>query len=124
MANQILYGFMALKDVFAERVEDVGVQIVNAAIDATVTEHNQQMANLTAPRRMRESGMASAGMALLYRRRMNLPDLEIQADQLPVVIAQIQPVFAGQRLVVRLQCPNNTGMRDDNGLIMLGTDFA
>lgn len=48
MANQILYGFMALKDVFAERVEDVGVQVVNAAIDATVAEHNQQMANLTA----------------------------------------------------------------------------
>lgn len=43
MANQVLYGFMALKDVFADRVTTVGVDVVNQAIDATLQEHNRQL---------------------------------------------------------------------------------
>lgn len=46
MANQVLHGFLSLKDVFAERVEDVGIQIVNDAIDATLAEHNKQLMDL------------------------------------------------------------------------------
>jgi hypothetical protein len=46
MANQILYGFVNLKDVFGQRVDDVGVGVVNDAIDATVAEHNRQMETL------------------------------------------------------------------------------
>lgn len=46
MANQVLYGFMNLKDVFASRVEEVGVQVVNTAIDETLAEHNRQLMNL------------------------------------------------------------------------------
>lgn len=44
--NQVLYGFVNLKDVFSQRVEDVGVPVVNAAIDETLAEHNQQLMNL------------------------------------------------------------------------------
>jgi len=46
MANQIAYGFVNLEDVFAERVNDVGVQVVWDAIQASVTEHNTQMSAL------------------------------------------------------------------------------
>jgi hypothetical protein len=46
MANQVLYGFVNLKDVFSQRVDDVGVAVVNDAIDATIAEHNRQMAAL------------------------------------------------------------------------------
>ena len=46
MPNQVLYGFMNLKDAFSQRVEDVGVQVVNDAIDATIAEHNEQLTNL------------------------------------------------------------------------------
>lgn len=48
MANQVAYGFFNLKDVFAKRVTEVGVSVVQAAIEATVTEHNRQLAALTA----------------------------------------------------------------------------
>lgn len=47
-ANTVLYGFMNLKDVFSARVEDVGIQVVNTAIDQTLAEHNRQLAALTA----------------------------------------------------------------------------
>lgn len=43
MANQVLYGFNALKDVFGKRVTEVGVGVVADAIAATVAEHNRQM---------------------------------------------------------------------------------
>lgn len=46
MANQVLYGFMNLKDAFNSRVEDVGIGVVNAAIDETLAEHARQLANL------------------------------------------------------------------------------
>lgn len=46
MANQVLYGFMNLKDVFSQRVEEVGVQVINDAIDATLAEHNKQLNDL------------------------------------------------------------------------------
>ncbi len=39
----ILYGFTNLADVFTDRVENVGIQVVNDAIDQTVAEHNRQM---------------------------------------------------------------------------------
>ena len=42
----ILYGFTNLKDVFSQRVDDVGVAVVNDAIDATIAEHNRQLAAL------------------------------------------------------------------------------
>lgn len=47
MPNQVLYGFVNLKDVFSQRVEAVGVNVVNTAIDETLAEHNRQMAALT-----------------------------------------------------------------------------
>ena len=43
MANQVLYGFTNLKDHFSQKIEDVGVAVVNDAIDETVAEHNRQM---------------------------------------------------------------------------------
>src|SRR5574340_376079 len=43
MANQVLYGFIDLEDLFDDRVDEVGVQVVNDAIDATIAEHNRQM---------------------------------------------------------------------------------
>ena len=43
MANQLLYGFIQLKDLAARRVTEVGVQVVNAAIDQAVAEHNRQI---------------------------------------------------------------------------------
>jgi hypothetical protein len=46
MGNQVLYGFTNLKDVFSQRVEDVGVQVINDAIDATLAEHNKQLNDL------------------------------------------------------------------------------
>ena len=46
MANAVMYGFLNLKDAFSQRVEDVGVQVVNDAIDATIAEHNEQLTNL------------------------------------------------------------------------------
>lgn len=48
MANQVLYGFTNLKDVFTDRVETVGIPTVNTAIDATIAEHNRQMDALMA----------------------------------------------------------------------------
>lgn len=48
MANQVLYGFTNLKDVFTDRVETVGIPAVNTAIDATIAEHNRQMDALMA----------------------------------------------------------------------------
>lgn len=44
MANQVLYGFNQLKDVFSRRVTEVGAGLVSAAIDQSVAEHNRQMA--------------------------------------------------------------------------------
>src|SRR5574341_275893 len=46
MANQVLYGFMALKDLFTDRVTEVGVEVVNDAIQQSVAEHNRQMTAL------------------------------------------------------------------------------
>ena len=47
MPNQVTYGFVNLKDVFSQRIEEVGVQVVNTAIDETLAEHNRQLADLT-----------------------------------------------------------------------------
>ena len=46
MPNQVLWGFQNLKDVFAERIEDIGVGVVNTAIDETITEHNRALNSL------------------------------------------------------------------------------
>ena len=43
MANQLLYGFMNLKDLATRRVTEVGMGVVWDAIQATVAEHNRQM---------------------------------------------------------------------------------
>lgn len=43
MANQVVYGFHNLADVFANRITTVGVQQVNDAIDQAMAEHNRQM---------------------------------------------------------------------------------
>jgi len=48
MANQLLYGFISLKDLATRRVTEVGVNVVWDAIQATVAEHNRQMAALNA----------------------------------------------------------------------------
>ena len=44
MANQVLYGFYNLNELASERITASNVQIVSDAIDATVAEHNRQMA--------------------------------------------------------------------------------
>lgn len=46
MVNQILYGFYNLKDLGGQRVTTLGVDTVNTAIDATLAEHNRQLAAL------------------------------------------------------------------------------
>lgn len=46
MANQVLYGFTNLQDVFDRRVSEVGVGEVTSAIDQAVAEHNRQMSAL------------------------------------------------------------------------------
>jgi len=46
MANQIAYGFLNLKDVFARRVNAVGVDVVAEAIRQSVAEHERQIAAL------------------------------------------------------------------------------
>jgi len=43
MANQLLYGFIQLKDLALRRVTEVGVQVVNDAINQAVAEHNRQI---------------------------------------------------------------------------------
>lgn len=43
MANQVLYGFHRLADVFSERINNVGIPVINTAIDATLAEHNRQL---------------------------------------------------------------------------------
>jgi hypothetical protein len=48
MANQLLYGFVQLKDLANRRVTEVGVQVVNDAINAAVAEHNRQMDSILA----------------------------------------------------------------------------
>ena len=46
-ANTIPYGFIGLQALYAQRVEAVGVQVVNNAIAATMAEYNRQLASLT-----------------------------------------------------------------------------
>lgn len=46
MANTILYGFHGLKDVFAERVTEVGVNVVQTAIQETVNAHREMVSKL------------------------------------------------------------------------------
>lgn len=46
MANQVLYGFHNLKDLFNRRVTEVGVSVINTAITASLTEHNRQIDSL------------------------------------------------------------------------------
>lgn len=43
MANQLLYGFIQHKDIANRRVTEIGVQIVNDAINQAVAEHNRQI---------------------------------------------------------------------------------
>ncbi len=43
MANQIIYGFHNLKDVASKRVTEVGVSVIDEAIQQAVAEHNRQM---------------------------------------------------------------------------------
>lgn len=43
MPNQVLYGFLNLQDVFAQKVVGVGVNVVNDAINASVAEYNRQL---------------------------------------------------------------------------------
>jgi hypothetical protein len=43
-ANTVLYGFLELQDVFSQRIVDQLVEEVNVAIQASVDEHNRQMA--------------------------------------------------------------------------------
>lgn len=43
MANQVLYGFINLQNVFSQRIDQVGVRVIADAIQATVDEHNRQM---------------------------------------------------------------------------------
>lgn len=43
MANQVLYGFHQLTDIYASRVAATNIVAVNDAINAAVTEHNRQI---------------------------------------------------------------------------------
>lgn len=44
MANQVLYGFLEHRDIFAERVADQQLAAIDTAIQTSVDEHNRQMA--------------------------------------------------------------------------------
>lgn len=46
MANQLLYGFIQMKDLAARRVTEVGVQVVNDAIEQSVQEHLRQLESM------------------------------------------------------------------------------
>jgi hypothetical protein len=48
MANQVVYGFHNLVDVFNNRITTVGVDQLNTAIDQAMAAHNEQMQALTA----------------------------------------------------------------------------
>lgn len=43
MANQVAYGFINLKNLFARRVTEVGVSVIANAVNQSVAEHNRQM---------------------------------------------------------------------------------
>lgn len=43
MANQLLHGFVQLKDLAGRRVTEVGVQVVDDAINQAIEEHNRQI---------------------------------------------------------------------------------
>ena len=47
MANTVMYGFETLNDIFDKRVTEVGVEVVNDAIQRTIDEHNRQLSTLT-----------------------------------------------------------------------------
>jgi len=47
MANTLAYGFVGLESIFAEKLEDVNVQIVMDAITQSVDEHNRQVTAMT-----------------------------------------------------------------------------
>lgn len=47
MANQVAYGFMSLKDLFARRVTEVGVDVIGDAVQQSLAEQNRQMASIT-----------------------------------------------------------------------------
>lgn len=48
MPNQVAYGFVNLADLFASRVTEVGVRVINQAIQATADEHTRQINALLA----------------------------------------------------------------------------
>lgn len=48
MANQLLYGFVQLKDMASRRVTEIGVELVNNAIDQSVQEHLRQLSAISA----------------------------------------------------------------------------
>jgi hypothetical protein len=43
MANQVLYGFHNLQDLFNRRVTEVGVSTINTAVNLSLAEHNKQI---------------------------------------------------------------------------------
>lgn len=43
MASQVLYGFYNLQDLFNRRVTEVGVDVVETAVQTTMAEHNRQL---------------------------------------------------------------------------------
>lgn len=43
MANTTAYGFLSLEDLFADRVEQVGVQVVNDAVIESMAEHTREI---------------------------------------------------------------------------------
>ena len=43
MANQVAYGFTNLKNVFSQRVSQVGVNVIATAVTASLAEHNRQI---------------------------------------------------------------------------------
>lgn len=43
MANQVVYGFHHLQDRFSDLVTTIGADVVNAAVDQAMAEHNRQM---------------------------------------------------------------------------------
>lgn len=46
MANEVLWGFVQLADVFNDNINEVGVERVNRAIELTLQEHNRQLNSL------------------------------------------------------------------------------
>jgi hypothetical protein len=49
MATTVQYGFIGIRHLFSQRIQDVGVPILNGAVQATLAEYNRQLQAMMGP---------------------------------------------------------------------------